>query len=363
MRHIVCFHLLNDYSGSPMVLRMALRGLLRKGYHVDLTTTKGGVLDELGTANNLRRHTYSYQFSSNGMVTMLRYLWAQAYTFVVAFRWWKEKDIVFYINTLLPAGPAIAGRMMGKKVVYHYHENADAKGAFYKVLAWIMQKIAHRIVCVSDYQASMLQCQEKITVIPNALPEEFAEKMTPDGEAAFERKNILMLSSLKTYKGTDEFIRLAQQMPEYQFTLVVNDEEKAIRQYIEERRLEISGNLRLYPRQKDVTEFYRTASIVMNLTNKELAVETFGLTALEAMTAGLPVIGPTVGGIAGIIEDGVNGYKIDCQETERIKAAIRNMLKDRGLYLELAHGAIETSKRYSEPRMVEAIEKALDFSQ
>jgi len=152
-------------------------------------------------------------------------------------------------------------------------------------------------------------------------------------------------------------------MPEYQFTLVVNDEEKAIRQYIEERRLEISGNLRLYPRQKDVTEFYKKASIVMNLTNKELAVETFGLTALEAMTAGLPVIGPTVGGIAGIIEDGVNGYKIDCQETEKIKTAIRNMLKDRGLYLELAHGAIETSKRYSEPRMVEAIEKALDFSQ
>ena len=47
MKHIICFHLFNDYSGSPKVLKTVLEGLLRKGYRVDLVTSKGGVLDEL----------------------------------------------------------------------------------------------------------------------------------------------------------------------------------------------------------------------------------------------------------------------------------------------------------------------------
>ena len=53
MKHIVCFHLLNDYSGSPIVLKMALRGLLERGNRVDLVTTKGGVLDSLLDNSNL----------------------------------------------------------------------------------------------------------------------------------------------------------------------------------------------------------------------------------------------------------------------------------------------------------------------
>ena len=47
MKTIVCFHLFNDYSGSPKVLRMVLEGLLNKGYNVDLVSSCGGVLDEL----------------------------------------------------------------------------------------------------------------------------------------------------------------------------------------------------------------------------------------------------------------------------------------------------------------------------
>lgn len=88
---------------------------------------------------------------------MLRYCMVQLYTFILTFRWLFYKDVTFYINTLLPVGPALAGRIMGKRVVYHYHENAFVKGTFYKVLATIMQKLAHEIICVSEYQASFLQ--------------------------------------------------------------------------------------------------------------------------------------------------------------------------------------------------------------
>ena len=46
-------------------------------------------------------------------------------------------------------------------------------------------------------------------------------------------------------------------------------------------------NLQIVSRQNDVAPFYNEASIVLNLSDKRRFVETFGLTALEAMSAGL----------------------------------------------------------------------------
>lgn len=85
MKHIVCFHLFNDYSGSPKVLKMVLEGLLKKGYQVDLVSSKGGVLDELLHYRNLSKHSYPYKFSTNPVITMLRYCLVQAYTFFYGF--------------------------------------------------------------------------------------------------------------------------------------------------------------------------------------------------------------------------------------------------------------------------------------
>ena len=237
MKNIVCFHLFNDYSGSPKVLKMVLEGLLKKGYQVDLVSSQNGVLDELLHYKNLHKHSYPYKFSNNTLLTMLRYCIVQLYTFFLSFRWLFCKDVVFYINTLLPVGPALAGRMMGKCVVYHYHENAFVKGAFYKILATLMQKLAHKIICVSQYQASFLKRQEGVTVIPNALPKTFTDRLVFNPEAAFERKTVLMLSSLKTYKGTREFIELSQKLPQYKFVLVINDTQENIDKYLYDNKL------------------------------------------------------------------------------------------------------------------------------
>ena len=355
MKHIVCFHLFNDYSGSPKVLKMVLEGMLRKGYQIDLVSSKGGVLDELLHYQNLRKHSYPYRFSTNGAVTMLRYCMVQLYTFFLSFRWLFRKNTVFYINTLLPAGPALAGRLMGKRVVYHYHENAFVKGGFYKLLAGVMQKLAHEIICVSAYQASFLSRKTEVTVIPNALPQEFVSRLKPNKEAAFERKRILMLGSLKLYKSPLEFISLAQQLQQFAFELIVNDTQENINLFITEHKVNISKNLTIYPRQSDVVPFYNQASLVLNLSNKKLFIETFGLTALEAMSAGLTVIVPTEGGIAELVENGVNGYKIDVQNLNSIAECIGQMLSNRELYTKLSDNALRYATKYNADAMIDGI--------
>jgi len=89
-------------------------------------------------------------------------------------------------------------------------------------------------------------------------------------------------------------------------------------------------------------------------------VETFGLTALEAMSAGLPVIVPTEGGIAEMVVDGENGYKIDVQHLNQIAECIKTILSDETLYIKLAQNALAYSKRFSEVEMVNCIEMILN---
>ena len=357
MNRIICFHLFNDYSGSPKVLKMALEGLLKKGYQVDLISSKGGTLDELLHFKNLRKYSYSYRFSNNPVITILRYSTIQIYTFLLAFRWLFHKDVVFYINTLLPVGPALAGRIMGKHI--DYHENAFAKGRFYKALATAMQKLAHEIICVSEYQASFLQRKKGVIVVPNALPKNFVNRLTPNLQTAFERKQILMLGSLKLYKSPLEFIELAQILPQFVFELVVNDTQENINCFMKEHKINICQNLTIYPRQNDVVPFYNQASLVLNLSNKEQVVETFGKTALEAMSAGLPVIVHTEGGIAEMVVDGENGYKIDVQELDKIANAIKNILSEKALYTLLATNALKYSEKFNAGNMIGQITKVL----
>lgn len=360
MKKIVCFHLFNDYSGSPKVLRTVLGGLAARGMRIDLLTSKGeGALSDLGACAGVRMSTYAYRFSDNGAVTLVRYAAVQLYTFCRALRYVRDRDAVFYVNTILPVGAALAGRLMGKRVVYHYHENAFAKGTFYKLLARAMERLASEVVCVSDYQRSFLKRQQGVRVIPNALPEAFAARLCPDPTGAFDRKRVLMLGSLKRYKGTAEFIELARSLPEYAFELVLNEEAEPIEAF----RKTCGAwpeNLTVHARQRDVAPFYNRASVVLNLTDKHQAIETFGLTALEAMTAGLPVVVPTVGGIAELVDDGVNGYKIDVQELEKVAGAVRGLLSDRERYVAMAEQALCTAARYSAESMCRQFAQLLE---
>ena len=357
---IACFHLFNDYSGSPKVLKTVVNGLIAKGHCVDLITSRGGVLDELKGEKGLRMRQYNYSFSRNVGIRTMRYAWVQLQVFFIALGYIFKKDTVIYINTILPVGAAVGGRLAGKRVIYHYHENAKAKSTAYRILAKVMQLIASDVICVSAYQRKFLRRKKRVHIIPNALQEKFTGSIKPDCAKAFAQKRVLMLGSLKEYKGTDEFIAIAKELPEFNFELVLNESKENIAAYLKAKELTTPQNLKLYPRQEDVTDFYNRASLVLNLTNRRKAIETFGLTALEAMTAGLPVIVPTVGGIAEMVENGKNGYRIDVQNREKIKETIKDILTDKELFISLSNDALKCSKKYSRECMIRKIDEVLD---
>lgn len=353
-KKIICFHLLNDYSGSPKVLDYVLRGLLIKGVKIDLYTSKGGILDSLDGLDGIRYFYNGYYFKT-GFFQIIRFLWYQFYFFLASFKYIGKENHLFYINTLLPVGATLAAFLMRKKIIYHYHENAEIKGIFYRLLRRLMCICASKIICVSDYQASRLSSNKKI-VIPNALPKGFENQCSENSNA----KNILMISSLKKYKGVLEFFELSRICPQCKFELVLNAEQKEIVDFIETESITLNDNIRIYARQKDVKPFYQQASILLNLSNPNLFIETFGLTVIEAMAFGVPAIVPKVGGIAELIEDGVNGFKVDVLDIYEIKERILEIIVNNDVYYAFSDAARRASKRYVYDNMINNVYKVLE---
>ena len=80
--------------------------------------------------------------------------------------------------------------------------------------------------------------------------------------------------------------------------------------------------------------------MVLNLSKVDECVETFGLTILEAMAFGIPVIVPPIGGPAEIVTDGVEGYVISSYETNDIAKKIKELSMDKAKWTELSINAL-----------------------
>lgn len=67
---------------------------------------------------------------------------------------------------------------------------------------------------------------------------------------------------------------------------------------------------------------------IMDVLAMPSRYEGFGLTAAEAMAAGIPVVGSKVEGLTEIIQDGITGYLVPANDSNKLAEALINLLTD-----------------------------------
>jgi glycosyltransferase involved in cell wall biosynthesis len=75
--------------------------------------------------------------------------------------------------------------------------------------------------------------------------------------------------------------------------------------------------------------------------------ETFGLTFVEAMRFGLPVVGVRRLGAKEVITDGKNGILVEPGDAPALARSLERLLSDKALRGKLGEEGMETAKRYS----------------
>lgn len=344
-KKITCIHLYNDFSGSPLVLSNTIRHLLKAGHEVEVMTSEG-TTGFLSRIKGVRYNLFKYRFFENKKQRALALLKSQVSLFFEVLK--MEKGRVIYINTLLPFGAALAGKLSGKKVIYHLHETTVNPPFLKKFLKGIAKFCASEAIYVSDF----LRQQEPLgsvpsKVVPNSLSNDFVKRARQFLQKQRDKTGpftVLMLCSMKAYKGYREFIQLAERLPEYRFLLVLNAPATEVSTQLSIDKM--PENLIVFPSQKDVHTFYQEADLVLNLSHPEQWVETFGMTLLEGMTYGLPVIAPPVGGPTELVVNGMNGFQIDQRKLEEIKEKIRLAAENEKLYAKLSSNARRFAERF-----------------
>lgn len=112
--------------------------------------------------------------------------------------------------------------------------------------------------------------------------------------------------------------------------------------------------------QDVLPNYYAAAEMVIMPSH----YESFGMVALEAMAMGRPVIASEVGGLAFLIQDGVNGYHVPSRNPEALAERIYELLTNADCRAEMGRAARQNAERFDwaiiAERMVSVYRRLLD---
>ncbi|PKQ04785.1 MAG: hypothetical protein CVT72_11475 [Alphaproteobacteria bacterium HGW-Alphaproteobacteria-11] len=357
---IVFCHLLNDNSGSPRVLRSVIAALAGgRGENLLMVGSQGrGVLED----SEIEVRRYWYRRSRFRLVTLFTYFSSQVALYRALAR---ARDIprgaVIYVNTLLPFGAALWGKATGRRVIYHLHEVSVTPPLLRRFLTWIAARTAKRLIYVSeDHRARLPIAGVPAAVVPNPIDPAISARAA---SSAHERKegffHVLMLASPRDFKGVPEYLELARDFaarPGFAFTLVLNGTPEEVGAYLGE---DLPDNLDVHARTDHPADFIVRADLLVNLSRVDQWIETFGLTLIEAMAFGLPVIAPPVGGPTEIVRHGREGWLIDSRDRAALAEVVLRTADDRALYEEMSRAARVRAADFGFDRFAKALREVV----
>ncbi len=317
-----------------------------------------GVLEEAGVLT--RR--YWYRRSSRRFLTLFTYFASQLALYRALSRTADiPHDATVFVNTLLPFAGMLWGRRTGRRVVVHVHEVSITPEPLRRFLTSCAARSADLLLYVSnDHRARLPIKGPPSMIVANPVSRALlarAHEHIPRQKGQFR---VLMLASLRGYKGIDEFMALAvalRDRADIAFVLVLNAEPGEVAAFT--ARHAAAGNVTIYPRTDDPASFYARADLVLNLSRVDQWIETFGLTLAEAMTFGIPVIAPPLGGPAEIVNHGVEGYCIDSRDGTALCAAVLKLADDVETHNAMAQAARARAQDFTFDAYAAALKSAM----
>jgi glycosyltransferase involved in cell wall biosynthesis len=182
-------------------------------------------------------------------------------------------------------------------------------------------------------------------IVPMIGEAKIAKAPAPRGKPG---RRILTVGRLVRRKGFDFLIeavaRLRSEMPDIRLTIVGDGPEQPKLAALTaahglESNVALAGRLsdEELRRAYEQTDVFVLACVVLENGDCEGTPTVF----IEASALGIPVIAGTGGGTDGAVEEGRNGFLVDCRNVEQLAETIRLVLCDEDLARRLGAGGIE----------------------
>jgi N-acetyl-alpha-D-glucosaminyl L-malate synthase BshA len=178
------------------------------------------------------------------------------------------------------------------------------------------------------------------------------------------RKKVLMhISNFRPVKRVTEVVeiyaRVAEKIPS--ILVMVGDGPDRVDAELEARRLGVDENVYFLGKLESVAPLLASAHLFLLPTKSE----SFGLSALEALATGVPVVGALAGGLPEVVRDGETGALCEPGDVEAMAQAATEILSDEVAWNAMSvRGASDARARFAMDAVVAQYEsfyaRALD---
>ena len=248
--------------------------------------------------------------------------------------------------------------------VYHPRLNINIIKWFYQKIEKIIFKNADYCHAVSNYLGNHFRQYrvKKIAVIPDGVSQ---EKFKPDPDKketrkklGFDTKNLIVCVSRLEYKnGTRDLIEAAKYLQDFDFKIIIcgngSEMEKLknmIKEFNLEKRVFLLGDIL----HSELPKYVACADIFV----RPSLAEGFGIVFLEAMAAGLAVIGTPVGGIPDFLHNNETGLFCEPSNPKDIADKIEVLIRDKTLTQRLIQNGFKMIKEeYNWEKIANRIKK------
>ena len=303
----------------------------------------------------------------------------------------REYDLIYVSGFRLLGIPAVlSSALLGKRSVLKADSLGEMSGEFFSAglnmvhlsprsivfrpfLAmrnWLLRK-ADAFVAISSELDRELQDHgvdpDKISVIPNSVDTDRFRPVSPEEKIRLrqqlnlpkEATIIIYTGRLVSYKGLPLLLRVWREIrkdhSDVYLLLVgtggldIHNCENELREYVSTHGLDTS--VHFAGAVHNVNEYLQAADIFVFPTEREA----FGISVIEAMACGLPVIATRVGGVRDIIHHNQDGVLIDTGNSKQLEQALELLFENATYAAKIGVAARKTTvSRYANSHILDA---------
>jgi len=200
----------------------------------------------------------------------------------------------------------------------------------------------------------------RIEVIPNFIDPEVYNRDRWHGSLRPQfdggRRVLMHISNFRAVKRVCDIVRMfakvTREVPSV-LIMVGDGPDRALAEQ-EARNLGVESSVRFLGKIDSVAPLLAAADLFVLLTD----AESFGLSALEALASGTPVIGTRAGGLPEVVRDGETGVLCGVGDVEGAAQAAIDLLRNQDRWTHMSRTAIaDARERFSKDDIVERYEQ------